>query len=156
MRVDETLDDRWIDNMTQCEKLCFVLLDHQRRFEDKLDAVMIQQEYTERWMLYHTYRYAVPSQHILTMILEKLPKERQINIIIECLRPIGLANRWQTIYNRKCGTINLTRLRELIADCKKYEKLLINLPRRIWSHMTMDEVRQYIPSTANIGFDSGS
>lgn len=144
MALYSVLDDRLIDNISPCEKLCFMLLDKQKHMEDKLDAIIMEQEHTERWMIYHTF-VSRPKQCLVATVLDKLPEQRRKSIITECVRPFGLARRWDTIYNVSYRRINLTRLRELIGDCKKYEKIINTLPRRVWSRMTMEEVRQYIP-----------
>lgn len=155
-------DDRFIENMTACEKLCFMLLDQQKRLEDKLDELVSRQEITERWSIYHAfinncwsqkYQYETQFNRSLGLILEKLSEERTYHIINECLRPIGIADIWDSIYynekNKKYKTIDYKRLRELIGDNTTYERLINNrefydLPRRIWSCLTMKEVRNYL------------
>lgn len=158
-------DDRLIENLTPCEKLCFMLLDQQRRLEDKLDAMKAQQDHSERWMIYFAYvtncwkekyQYEHQLQRTIAMILEKLSPEREDYIMQECLRPLGIkiANDWGTIYykrkNATYKTIDYTRLREVVGDCTTYDKLInhphfYDLPRRMWSLLTMEEVRQYLP-----------
>lgn len=155
-------DDRFIDNMTACEKLCFMLLDQQKRLEDKLDEMVARQEVTERWSIYHAYvsscwkekyQYETQFQRSLALILKRLSDERERYIMDQCLRPLGIADIWDSIYqiekNKKYKTLDYKRLRELIGDNSTYDKLInhpdfYDLPRRIWSHLTMEEVRGYL------------
>ena len=156
-------DDRLIDNMTPCEKLCFMLLDQQRRLEDKIDEHISRQEVSERWSIYHAYisncwsqkyQYETQFQRSLGMILEKLPEERVHVILDHCLRPLGIADIWDSIYcfdkNKRYKTIDYNRLRAFLGDNVAYDALINNsdfyeLPKRIWSCLSMSEVRSYLP-----------
>ena len=125
-----------------------------------MDTLISHQNHMERWTIYHAYvsncwsqkyQYEVQLERTLAIILEKLSPEREHAIMQECLRPFGIADHWKSIYvkqqKKTYRTLDYKRLREIIGEYEQiiHNKNFYDLPRRIWSHLTMDEVRQYIP-----------
>lgn len=166
MEIDQIMsdsnEDRWIVDATATEKLCFMMLDQQRRLEDKLDAIMVQQETNERWMIYYMYtgscwgaklQYETHYERALHMVLCKLPEERQKELLRICF------GRWADYVDEfyhhdpvrwmpPIRHVDHSTIRHRIPDCSEYTKILEELAfdtmsHKVWSMMTMDEVRMY-------------
>lgn len=154
-------EDRLIPNLTPTEKLCFMMLDQQRRLEDKLDALTAQQERNEKWMIYYMYtgscwgsklQYETHYERALHMVLCKLPEERQNELLHICF------GRWADYIHEfyhhdprwmpPIRHFDFSAIRHRIPDCTEYIKVKEELAfdtmsHRVWSMMTMDEVRLY-------------
>lgn len=157
-----TEEDRLIDNLTPTEKLCFMMLDQQRRLEDKLDSIVDKLEENERWMIYYVYtgscwgarlQYEAHYERALHMVLCKLPADRQNDLLRKCF------GKWaeyvDAFYHHDevrwmppIRHFDYGAIRRMVPDCLDYQRVLAELSldtmsHRVWRMMTMEEVRLY-------------
>lgn len=156
-------EDRMIEGLTATEKLCFMLLDHQRRLEDRFDELITRQNYNEKWMIYYVYtrsvwgpRYHYESQweRALHLVLCKLPEERQMELLraafgkwadhVDAFYHMDNARTEPRNYKR----IDYSAIRHVTPNWADYQQTLKELSlhdmsHRIWSMMTVEEARLY-------------
>lgn len=52
---EHTMDDRLIENITPCEKLCFMILDQHQRLEEQMERLIAFVERNDRWTVYNSF-----------------------------------------------------------------------------------------------------
>lgn len=157
--------DRLIENLTPAEKLCFMLLDQQRRLEDRFEEYIAKQEYNEKWMIYYVYtrtcwgpRFHNETQYerSLNLVLCKLPYERQMELLRACFGKH--ADKVESFFHKdnskstpemEYRVIDYSAIRHVHPNWDDYVRVreelsFHNMSHRVWSLMTIHEARLYI------------
>lgn len=164
------MDDRLIENITPCEKLCFMILDQQQRLEEQMEKMIQFIESNDRWTVYNMFvhssmcstlgsgeivagMYRVES--LVNGILCKLSSTRAREIL-EVLfdkhaRYIDVIFEERSYTNKKrymCVRgphFNFEGLREQIKDNLEYNECihyiaLHQLPVNLWKMLSNNEI----------------
>ncbi len=162
-----------IENITPCEKLCFMILDQQQRLEDQMIKLTDFVERYDRWTVYNVFIHTlqcsrmdssnfIPGMYqvesVVDGILCKLPSNRSremLGILFERFAGhIDIFFEEKEFTNKKkylCvrgHSFNFNRLREVLTDNLQYNECihyiaLHRLPANLWKLLTSDEVHVY-------------